>query len=115
VLYRAVWFAERIGNIADAEMLAGKAMKARKKVLGQEHEDTLWSVAMVGLAYKLGGRWDDAEKLEVQVMETSKTKLGADHPDTLTSMNNLAYTHKSLGREVDAIDVAVYAVKQKIR
>jgi hypothetical protein len=53
VLYRAAWFAERIGNIADAEILATKAMKARKKVLGQENEDTLWSVAMVGLAYKL--------------------------------------------------------------
>ncbi|KAF1941182.1 hypothetical protein EJ02DRAFT_348387, partial [Clathrospora elynae] len=61
VLYHAAWFAERRGNIADAEMLATKAMKARKKVLGQEHEDTLWSVAMVALAYKLGGRWDAAE------------------------------------------------------
>ncbi|KAF1834779.1 hypothetical protein BDW02DRAFT_568747, partial [Decorospora gaudefroyi] len=117
VLYRAAWFAERTGNIADAEMLATKAMKARKKVLGQEHEDTMWSVAMVGLAYKLGGRWGEAEKLEVQgrwdeseklfvqVMETRKTKLGADHPDTLASMNNLAYTQKSLGREVEAIEL----------
>ncbi|KAI0572198.1 hypothetical protein Alg130_10596 [Pyrenophora tritici-repentis] len=34
VLYRAAWFAERTGNIADAEMLATEAMKARKKVLG---------------------------------------------------------------------------------
>ena len=93
MLYRAAWFAETIGNIADAEMLARKAMKARKKVLGQEHEDTLRSVAMVGLAYKLEGRWDDAEKLEVEVMETSKTKLGADHPSTLTSMANLASTY----------------------
>ncbi|CAN9091771.1 unnamed protein product [Alternaria alternata] len=41
VLYSAAWFAERIGNIADAEMLATKAMKARKKVLGQEHEDAV--------------------------------------------------------------------------
>jgi hypothetical protein len=41
VLYRAAWYAERIGNIADAKMLAEKAIKARKKVLGQEHEDTL--------------------------------------------------------------------------
>ncbi|OAL56144.1 putative kinesin [Pyrenochaeta sp. DS3sAY3a] len=93
VLYRAAWFAERTGNIGDAEMLATKAMKARKKVLGQEHEDTVRSVAMVGLAYKLGGRWDEAEKLGVQVMETFKTKLGADHPDTLTSMANLASTY----------------------
>jgi hypothetical protein len=49
-------------------------------------------MAMVGLAYKLRGRWGAAEELEVQVMETSKKKLGADHPDTLTSMANLAST-----------------------
>ncbi|RAR04073.1 TPR-like protein [Stemphylium lycopersici] len=102
VLYRAAWFAERIGNISDAEMLATKAMRARKKVLGQEHEDTLWSMAMVGLAYKLGGRWDEAEKLGVQVMEASKTKLGADHPSTLNSMANLAGTYWNQGRWDDA-------------
>ncbi|KAF1828098.1 hypothetical protein BDW02DRAFT_458068, partial [Decorospora gaudefroyi] len=66
LLYRAAWYAWMKGSVADAEFLATKAMKARKKVLGQEHEETLWSVAMVGLAYKLGGRWDDAEKLFVQ-------------------------------------------------
>ncbi|KAF1975419.1 putative kinesin [Bimuria novae-zelandiae CBS 107.79] len=66
VLYRAAWFATRIGNITDAEMLATKAMNARKKVLGQEHEDTLWSIAMVADAYSLGGRWDEAEKLRKQ-------------------------------------------------
>ncbi|KAF2826854.1 hypothetical protein CC86DRAFT_445782 [Ophiobolus disseminans] len=119
LLYRAAWFAERIGNIADAEMLAIKAMKARKKVLGQEHEDTLWSVAMVGLAFKLGGRWDDAEKLEVQlevqVMETSKKKLGADHPDTLNSMANLAFTWKSQGRNAEAVALMRQCVQQRQR
>ena len=41
VLYYVAWYAERIGNIANAEMFATKAIKARKKVLGQEHKDTL--------------------------------------------------------------------------
>jgi hypothetical protein len=102
VLYRAAWYAERTGNIADTEMLATKAMRARKKVLGQEHDETMWSVAMVGLAYTLGGRWDDAEKLEMQVMETSKIKLRADHPDTLSSMGSLASIYKKQGRWDDA-------------
>jgi hypothetical protein len=50
-------------------------------------------MAMMGSAYRLGGRWKDAEKLFVQVMETRKKKLRADHPDTLTSMANLASTY----------------------
>ena len=115
VLYRAAWFAERIGTIADAEMLATKAMKARKKVLGQEHEDTLWSIAMVGSAYRNQGRWDAAEELDVQVMETSKKKLGADHPSTLNSMANLAFTWKSQGRNAEAMALIRQCVQQRQR
>jgi hypothetical protein len=98
LLYRAAWYAQRMGNSTDAVTLATKSMRARKKVLGQEHQDTLSSMAMVGSAYRLGGRWADAEKLEVQVMETSKEKLAADHPSTLSSMANLASTYGNQGR-----------------
>jgi hypothetical protein len=98
ILYRAAWYAEMIGNGAEAEEMSVAAMKARKKVLGREHEDTLWSMAMVGLAYKMQGRWDAAEELEVEVMETRKRVLGAEHPDTLTSMANLASTSWNQGR-----------------
>ena len=98
VLYKAAWYALRMGKGVEAEEMAVRVMKVRKKILGDEHIDTLNGIAMVGLAYSLNGRWDDAEKLEVQVMETSKTKLGVDHPDTLTSMNNLAFTWKGNGQ-----------------
>ncbi|KAF1971381.1 hypothetical protein BU23DRAFT_600253 [Bimuria novae-zelandiae CBS 107.79] len=115
VLYRAEWFAERIGNITDAKMLAMKAMKARKKVLGQEDEGTLWSIAMVADAYSLGGQWDEAEKLRKQVMETRKKKLGADHPDTLTSMANLASTLWNQGRwdTAEELEVQVMETRKK--
>ncbi|PSN58826.1 putative kinesin [Corynespora cassiicola Philippines] len=116
LMYRAAWYAEQIGDMANAEALAVQSMKVRKKVLGPDHEDTLWSIAMVADAYSLGGRmanlastyrnqgrWDDAEKLFVQVMKTRKTKLGDDHPDTLASMNNLAFTWKYQGRDAEAI------------
>jgi hypothetical protein len=54
-----------MGNIPDAATLAVKSMKARQKVPGQEPEDTLWSMAMVGSAYRLRGLWNAAEELEV--------------------------------------------------
>jgi tetratricopeptide (TPR) repeat protein len=111
VLYRAAWFAERTGNITDAKMLATKAMEARKKVLGQEHEDTIWSIAMVADAYSLGGRWDKAEKLRREVMETRKTKLGVEHPDTLTSMGNLASTYRKQGRWYAAEELEVQVME----
>ena len=79
-----------------------RAMKVRKMILGDEDEETLRRMAMVGLAYKLNGLWDAAEKLEVQVMETRKMKLGVYHPDTLTSIANLASTLWNQGRWDDA-------------
>ncbi|USP72879.1 TPR domain protein [Curvularia clavata] len=114
LLYRASWYAYEKGNAAEAETLALQSMKARKKVLGREHENTLESVGMVGLAYKLGGRWDDAEKLQVQVMETLKTKLGADHPEALRSIANLASTYREQGRfdEAEALDVQVMETRK---
>ena len=103
ILYNAAWYALRMGKGVETENMAVHVMKVRKKILGDEHSDTLNGMAMVGLAHRLNGQWDDAEKLEVQVMETSKTKLGVDHPSTLTSMNNLAFTWKGSGKEIEAV------------
>jgi len=61
------------------------------------------SMAMVGSAYNLKGRWKEAEELEVQVMETIKRVLGEEHLDTLTSIKNLAFTFKVQGRNDEAI------------
>ncbi|KUJ10972.1 uncharacterized protein LY89DRAFT_739942, partial [Mollisia scopiformis] len=76
VLYKAAWYAGEVGKGVEAENMAVNVMKVRKKILGDEHLDTLKGMAMVGSVYRLNGRWDDAEQLDVQVMETSKTKLG---------------------------------------
>jgi hypothetical protein len=78
VLYKAAWYAWRMGKGVEAENMSVHAMKVRNKILGDEHSDTLDGMGMVGLAYNLNGRWDAAEKLFVQVIETRKTKLGVD-------------------------------------
>ncbi|KAF2873795.1 hypothetical protein BDV95DRAFT_605272 [Massariosphaeria phaeospora] len=114
ILYRAGWYAEQIGNGAEAEEMSVAALKTRKKLLGQEHEDTLWSISLVGNVYNLRGRWEEAESLFVQVMEMSKSKLGADHPSTLTSMANLASTYRNQGRweEAESLEVQVMEIRK---
>lgn len=69
-------------------------MKKRRKFLGQEHNETLQSMILVGSIYRLIGKCDEAEKLEVQVTETSLRALGAEHLDTLTSKANLVSTYR---------------------
>jgi tetratricopeptide (TPR) repeat protein len=114
-LYRASEYAFKRGNVADAEELALKSMRARQKVLGQEHEDSLWSMGMVASVYALEGRWDEAEKLLVQVLETRKKRLGVDHPDTLASMASLSSIYGNQGRWNDAeeLDVQVLETRKK--
>jgi hypothetical protein len=55
LLYKAAWYAWRRGNVGDAEKMSVKAMKTRRKLFGQEQEETLSGMAMVGLVYGLGG------------------------------------------------------------
>ncbi|KAJ5827849.1 hypothetical protein N7447_004612 [Penicillium robsamsonii] len=102
LLYKGAWYATECGSISVAEDMAAMSRKQRMKICGAEDEDTLHSTAMLGVAYRLQGRWEEAEQLELQVMETSKTKLGEDHPDTLTSMANLASTLWNQGRWEEA-------------
>ena len=115
LLYKAAWYAWRKGSIIEAVDLSEMAMKVRKKILGQEYEETLGSIGLVGLAYGLGGRWEEAEELEVQVMETKKRVLGKEHPNTLTSMNNLASTYSNQGRWKEAEELQVQVMETSKR
>ena len=98
ILFKAAWYALRMEKGIEAEKMSIEAMKVRQRILNREHNDTLESMAMVGLAYKIRGRWDAAEELEVQVMEIRKEKLGEDHLDTLRSIGNLASTYTNQGK-----------------
>ncbi|KAH7111323.1 hypothetical protein B0J11DRAFT_392285, partial [Dendryphion nanum] len=93
ILHKSAWYAQEMGRYGEAERMARKAVRARRKALGPKNDDTLSSIGMLALTYWSQGRWKEAEELEVQVMETRKRVLGDEHPDTLTSMANLASTY----------------------
>ncbi|MCH8028683.1 MAG: toll/interleukin-1 receptor domain-containing protein [Candidatus Dadabacteria bacterium] len=80
------------GDYKSAREFEEKVLETRKRVLGEEHPDTLAS--MNNLAGTLGAQGDlkRARELQEKVLETRKRVLGEEHPDTLTSMNNLAGT-----------------------
>src|SRR5947209_3483605 len=86
------------------------------RVRGQEHPDTLTSMANLTSTYRNQGRWKEAEELEVQVMETRKRVLGQEHPSTLTSMANLASTYMNQGRwkEAEELDVQVMETRKRV-
>ena len=73
-----------------------QVMETFKRVLRDEHPDTLTSMANLALTYRNQGRWKEAEELLVQVMR--KRALREEYPDMLTSMANLALTYRNQGR-----------------
>jgi NAD/NADP transhydrogenase alpha subunit len=80
------------------EELFMQMMEMTKRVQGQEHLDTLTSIANLASTYQNQGRWKKAKELQVQVMETRKRVLRYKHLDTLTSIANLASTYSNQGR-----------------
>ncbi|KAH6681362.1 hypothetical protein B0J14DRAFT_633104 [Halenospora varia] len=104
------------GRWKEAEKLFVQVMETRKRVLGQEHPDTLTSIANLASTYWNQGRWEEAEKLEVQVVETRKRVLGQEHPDTLTSIANLASTYRNQGRweEAEKLEVQVVETSKRV-
>ncbi len=101
-------------GIADAENLSTKAMKTRKKLFGQEHNKTLRSMTLLGLAYQLGGRLKEAEELQAQVLETRSRVPGAEHPSTISSMDNLASIYGNQGRWKEAEELGLH-LRPKVR
>ncbi|KEZ41458.1 hypothetical protein SAPIO_CDS7599 [Scedosporium apiospermum] len=100
-------------GLIEAEKLFTQEVEMSKLKLGDDHPDTLTSMANLASIYRNQGRWEEAEKLDVQVMETRKVKLGDDHPDTLTSMANLALTYGKQGRWEEAEKLGVQVMETR--
>src|SRR5436305_182635 len=103
------------GRYNEAEVSFMEVAEWRKKVLGEEHPDTLTSMANLASTFWNQGRWKEAEELEVQVMETSLRVLGEEHPDTLATIANLASTYRNQGRWKEAEELFVQVMETSLR
>ncbi|KAF5617642.1 kinesin light chain [Fusarium sp. NRRL 25303] len=59
-----------IGKYGVAENLSKMAVSTRSKVLGEEHPDTLTSMANLASTYWNQGRWKEAEELDMAFQQT---------------------------------------------
>ena len=89
-LYKAAW------------PLQERAFETRRRVLGEEREETLRSLGAKGDLLRAQGKLAEAEPFLEDAMVRSRRVLGAEHPFTLVSMNNLGYTLHLQGRHAEA-------------
>jgi tetratricopeptide (TPR) repeat protein len=99
------------GRWKKAEELFTQVIQTRKRVLGEEHPDTLTSMADLASTLWSQGRWKEGEELEARVMEMRKRVLGEEHIDTLTSMGNLASMYRDQERGEEAEEMKVQLIK----
>ena len=104
------------GHWKEMEALEVMVMEKRKQELGDDHPDTLTSMAILANTYRHQSRWKDAEALNLMVSQKRKLVLGDDHPDTLTSMGNLADMYRNQGRwkEAEALQVVVMEKRKQV-
>ena len=91
-----------LGLYEAARPLQAQALETRRRVLGEESEETLRSLGASGDLLRAEGRLAEAEPILRDALERSRRALGAEHPFTLVSTNNLGYVLQLQGRNDDA-------------
>jgi tetratricopeptide (TPR) repeat protein len=95
---------ESDGRYLAAERLNGRVLAVRRRVLGEEHPDTLASLAnqALPLVGQANAKYAEAERINRAALRSTRRVLGEEHPHTLTSASNLALSLSRQGRYWEA-------------
>ncbi len=91
-----------LGLFDSALPLQEHALATRRKVLGEEHQDTLTSINEMGILLKGLGKLDEAEPYFREALEKRQRVLGNEHPDTLISMSGMNFLLQGQGKLAEA-------------
>ncbi len=92
----------QLGMFDEAMPLQERAMATRRRVLGDDHPDTLTSISQMGLLLQGRGRLAEAETYYREALENRRRVLGDEHPDTLISISNMDFLLQSQGKLAEA-------------
>ncbi len=79
-----------LGIYPEAQKQIERALDLRRRLLGEDHPDTLVSMRNLAVLYRHEGKSAQAESLLTKVLGVQRSLLGEDHPDTLESAYDLA-------------------------
>jgi tetratricopeptide (TPR) repeat protein/tRNA A-37 threonylcarbamoyl transferase component Bud32 len=82
----------------DAERITADALARARRVLGNDHKETLTYINNLAIAKRRLGKLDEAEALYTEGYEGSRRTIGAEAPSTLISMVNLGSFYVKTGR-----------------
>jgi len=79
----------RLGLNEAAVPLQESALSTRRRVLGEEHPDTLLAISNMSVLLRELGRLADAEPYHREALEKSRRILGEEHPETIIAISNM--------------------------
>ena len=92
-----------LGELEKAENQHREAVEKNRRILGDDHTDTLIAIDDLAIALQKLGRYDEAEALFVEALDGMRRILGDDHPNTLATMGNLGQVISETGRLAEAL------------
>ncbi len=84
------------------ERLWREALEIRRRVLGNDHPDTMTSVNNLASILVDRGDLAGAEPLFLEALETNERILGSEHVEIAVNLNNLGYVRLTAGRFAEA-------------
>jgi tetratricopeptide (TPR) repeat protein len=91
-----------LGLYDAAKPLLERALETRRRVLGEEHPDTLMSMAQMGNLLMNQGKRDEALPYHRQVLDTTRRVLGEDNALTLDALQNMGSLLVEMGKSDEA-------------
>ena len=91
------------GDYVAAERSYREALEGRRRVLGDDHRDTLLSISDMGILLSSMGKHEEALPYFREALGVSRRVVGDDHPDTLTSISNIGTLLSEMGKHEEAL------------
>jgi len=93
------------GCYAEAEQLYVTILEGQRRVKGEEHHQTVTTMANLAVLRMDQGRYPEAERLLQEVLSIRRGRWNSHHPKTLRCMNHLAVLRTKQKRYDDAHDL----------
>ncbi|HEX8876014.1 MAG TPA: tetratricopeptide repeat protein [Phycisphaerales bacterium] len=106
---------ESIGLYDAALPLQQSALETRRRLLGDDHPDTLHSLNNAALLQQSRGMLAEAETLYREALDRRRRILGDDHRLTVTSISNLGLALQARGQFAEALTLQQQALHKRRR
>ncbi len=90
------------GLYEESSCIVERQLEIRKRLLGQEHPDSIMSVSNFAFLLQQKGNYAEAERLFREVLALRRRLLGDEHPQVADGLNNLAVLLHDRGEYAEA-------------